>query len=129
MVARFFVYGVSGWCMEIIWTGLVSFYKKDYSLESKTSIYMFFIYGLAVFFEPIYKVFSHFPAALRGGLYCFIIFGIEFLVGSAMKTIKICPWDYSGAKYNIKGVIRLDYAPLWLFAGLYFEFVYLFLSK
>ena len=30
-------------------------------------------------------------------------------------------WDYSRAKFNIKGVIRLDYAPLWFTAGLFFE--------
>lgn len=33
----------------------------------------------------------------------------------------MCPWDYSHAKTNIDGVIRLDYAPLWMAAGLLFE--------
>ena len=33
----------------------------------------------------------------------------------------MCPWDYSGAKTSIKGVIRLDYAPYWMIAGLIFE--------
>lgn len=33
----------------------------------------------------------------------------------------MCPWDYSNAKANVDSVIRLDYAPFWLVAGLIFE--------
>ena len=33
----------------------------------------------------------------------------------------MCPWDYNNAKTNVDGVIRLDYAPFWLAAGLIFE--------
>lgn len=38
-----------------------------------------------------------------------------------MKKHDMCPWDYSGAKSNINGLIRLDYAPFWMAAGLIFE--------
>ncbi len=125
---RFIVYGIVGWCMEIIWTGLNSFFRKDYSLVSTTSIYMFFIYGLAVLFEPFIKIIHNFPIIMRGGFYCLIIFSVEFLIGSVMKTANICPWDYSESKYNVNGVIRLDYAPLWIAAGLFYEYIYTIIS-
>lgn len=31
--------------------------------------------------------------------------------------------DYSGRHFQINGVIRLDYAPLWFFCGLLFEYL------
>ena len=49
------------------------------------------------------------------------IFGAEYLSGSFLKRCGCCPWDYSHARYNIRGVIRLDYAPFWFAAGLFFE--------
>ena len=33
----------------------------------------------------------------------------------------MCPWDYSDAKYNIDGLVRLDFAPAWFILGLVFE--------
>lgn len=32
-----------------------------------------------------------------------------------------CPWDYSDAALNYKGIIRLDYAPVWFIVGLIYE--------
>ncbi|BBF41545.1 hypothetical protein lbkm_0225 [Lachnospiraceae bacterium KM106-2] len=49
------------------------------------------------------------------------IFGVEFVAGTILKHFDACPWDYSKAKYNVKGVIRLDYAPVWFVAGLLYE--------
>ncbi|WP_157881699.1 hypothetical protein [Acetivibrio thermocellus] len=49
MIKRFFVYGITGWSMEIIWTGLHSFLTGDMKLQGYTSIWMLFIYGSAVF--------------------------------------------------------------------------------
>ena len=31
------------------------------------------------------------------------------------------PWDYSGVPHQYKGVIRLDYLPVWFLTGLFFE--------
>ena len=41
--------------------------------------------------------------------------------GSILKEFEMCPWDYSGAAFQYRGIIRLDYAPLWFAAGLIFE--------
>ena len=55
------------------------------------------------------------------GIYTAGIFLVEFVSGSLLKKSNNCPWDYSSAKYNIKGVVRLDYAPLWFVMGLIYE--------
>ena len=60
-------------------------------------------------------------ALLRGAIYSVGIFTGEYVSGSFLKKHKMCPWDYSRAKSNVNGVIRLDFAPLWMFAGLTFE--------
>ncbi len=124
MIKAYIIFGILGWLMEILWTGFNSLLKKDLKLISNTSIWMFFIYGMASFMAPICKMIAPFPVIIRGGVYVVCIFAAEFIFGSLLKRINICPWDYSKYKYNIKGVIRLDYAPVWFVAGLIFETVY-----
>jgi uncharacterized membrane protein len=58
---------------------------------------------------------------LRGGVYTLCIFATEFGTGNLLKRHGIRPWDYSKAKTNVKGLIRLDYAPLWFVVGLFYE--------
>lgn len=82
---------------------------------------MFPIYGLAAFWTPIYKKLSSKSMWRRGLLYTLAIFGNEFLFGSLLKKRNLCPWDYNGKPYNVRGLIRLDYAPFWFGTGLLFE--------
>lgn len=49
------------------------------------------------------------------------IYIVEFASGLFLKNKDMCPWDYSKARLNIRGVIRLDYAPCWFITGLLFE--------
>jgi len=115
--------GLIGWCIECFWTGLGSLkdHTKDKRLLCRTSVWMFPIYGLAAFIPPVYKQIKVLPAYLRGSVYAAGIFFCEFVSGSLLKKHNACPWDYSNAKLNCKGVIRLDYAPCWAAAGLLFE--------
>ena len=85
---------------------------------------MFFIYGMAAFLQPLIVAIISLPIFVRGGIYMLCIFAVEYILGMIMKQLRICPWDYSGAKYAVHGVIRLDYAPLWFFCGLLFEFAH-----
>lgn len=118
---NFFICGLTGWCMEILFTSAGSLFKKDGRLIGQTSVWMFPIYGMAVLIRPVYKVIKKLPALFRGGIYSLGIFTFEYLSGSLLKKHHMCPWDYSDAATNIDGVIRLDYAPLWMLAGLLFE--------
>lgn len=117
----FYTCGVVGWCMEIIFTSVANMRQEDLRLMGRTSIWMFPIYGMAACIKPIYPYIKKWPAIFRGCLYSVGIFTGEFVSGSLLKKFKMCPWDYSNAKYNVQGVIRLDFAPLWIMAGLVFE--------
>lgn len=121
MPKTFFLCGALGWCMEILWTGLHSLFEGRLTMMGKTSLLMFPIYGCASVIGPVYRRISRFPVLLRGSLYTVGIFCTEFVSGSVLKLFHICPWDYSHSPWNYKGLIRLDYAPLWFAAGLFFE--------
>ncbi|MBE6008168.1 MAG: hypothetical protein E7235_03095 [Lachnospiraceae bacterium] len=121
MIARFFIYGIIGWCMEIIWTSILSGKK---TLKGTTSLWMFPVYGSVVLMEPIFVLFGGWPVFIRGTVYMLCIFVAEYVTGLSFNAAGVCPWDYSHAKLNIQGVIRLDYAPLWFGAGLFYEWVF-----
>ena len=126
MIITFIIFGLIGWCMEVFWTGLGSLIKRDIRATSKTSIWMFFIYGSAALFTPVISLVNPLPVIIRGLIYTSCIFLVEYCVGMFLKRLKACPWDYSASKFSIQGVIRLDYMPVWFAVGLFFEFSYLY---
>ena len=118
---NFLICGLTGWCMEILFTSAGSLFKKDRRLIGQTSVWMFPIYGMAACIGPVYQKIKKVPTLFRGMIYSVGIFSFEYISGSFLKKYHLCPWDYSDAKANIDGVIRLDYAPFWMAAGLLFE--------
>ena len=118
---NFFICGLTGWCIEIIFTSLGAFLQGDLRLIGQTSLWMFPIYGLAAFIKPLYEVIKKLPLLLRGCIYSFCILICEYISGMLLKKHHLCPWYYSNSPTNINGVIRLDYAALWALAGLLFE--------
>lgn len=122
MIKRYIIYGLSGFCVEVLWTGLGSLFKGDIKLTGSTYIWMFFIYGLAVFLEPIHNRIRSMPFIARGSIYTVIIFAIEYLSGITFKAILgVCPWHYVSEPFTISGIITLSYTPVWFIAGLLFE--------
>ena len=124
---RFVLYGLGGWCSEIIFTsirdrvrGRVNYWK----LRGTTYLWMFPIYGLiAILYEPVHDTIRAWAWPLRGVIYMLGFFAIEYLTGWLLKRITgSCPWDYSKwSLYSIHGYIRLDYAPIWFLLGLGLE--------
>lgn len=113
--------GITGWCMEVVWTGFTNIMKRDKKMIGNTSLLMFPIYGMAAIIKPVGIAMKDRNIFVRGIVYTCGIFGMEFLTGSILKKNGMCPWDYSDSKYNVKGLIRFDYAPAWFGAGLLFE--------
>lgn len=118
---KFMLCGLTGWCMEILFTSFEAFLHGDARLLGRTSVWMFPIYGMAAFISPIYIKIKHWPILLRGFLYGAAIMIGEFISGSILRFFHVCPWDYSDSFFNVKGLVRLDYYPLWVLAGLAFE--------
>ncbi len=121
MIQNFLLCGSLGWCLEILWTGFHSLLKGQMTMMGKTSLLMFPIYGCAAFIGPIYEKISFLPVVFRGLLYTVGFFAVEYASGSLLKYFHMCPWDYSLSPFQYKGVIRLDYAPLWFGTSLIFE--------
>lgn len=120
-ILRFILYGLAGWCMEILWTGFGSLLSGDITMHAWTSMWMFLIYGLAIFMEPIHDIIRRWPILIRGGIYASLILIVEFCTGSILRlTIGSCPWYYDRG-ITIQGITRIDYAPYWFIAGLLFE--------
>lgn len=114
--------GVYGWGFECFWTGMHAVVShKNKQLTCRTSMWMFPIYGMASFIKPFSTVLKNTPTILRGVIYMTCIFATEYGTGRILQKKKCCPWDYSQSKHNIKGLIRLDYAPLWFIVGLIYE--------
>ena len=121
MKNKFITCGVIGWCMEIFWTSFDAFRKRELKLVGHSSIWMFPIYGMAAMLGPISGWLKGKNVLIRGSVYTIGIFFVEFFTGTILKKYNLCPWDYSKAKSNINGVIRLDYTPVWFLTGLLFE--------
>ncbi|GIM29361.1 membrane protein [Clostridium polyendosporum] len=122
MVKRFIIYGLSGLCVEVLWTGFFSVMRGDIKLTGWTYIWMFPIYGLAIFLEPIHDRIRHLSFILRGGVYTILIFVVELASGLLLKKILgVCPWNYVNEPLSVYGIITLSYTPVWFTLSLLFE--------
>ena len=125
----FVLFGILGIASEIFCTAFENIRKKkDRCLKGTSSVWMFFIYGFVYFiilFVTTY--FSEFNILLRGLIYMILFYSLEFCSGLILKKCKAVPWDYSNrTKYHLKGIIRLELAPIWFIGGLLAEAVYLY---
>ncbi len=121
MKQTFLLCGSVGWCMEVFWTGCHALLHKDFKLTGQSSIWMFPIYGCAAVIGPVSRRLRRLPAFFRGVLYTAGIYATEYSTGKLLRHFSVCPWDYSHSPYHYQGLIRLDYAPVWFAAGLFFE--------
>ncbi len=116
---RFLIYGTLGCCVEIFFTGakrLAGSKFRDWSLQGRSYIWMFPIYGSAAFlFEPVHNSLRALAWPLRGLIYTAGLFAVEFASGWLLRRLTgRCPWDYSArARFHFHGLIRWDYAPFW----------------
>ena len=135
MTIRFVIYGMLGWCAEIVFTAITHRLRgrrADWRLEGTTYLWMFPLYGLiAPLYEPVHDRLRSRSWPVRGLVYTVGFFLVEFLGGAAIKRlIGVCPWDYSRhTRWHVRGLIRLDYAPIWFLAGLGLEPVHDFLVR
>jgi uncharacterized membrane protein len=129
MIYRFMIYGLLGWGLEIFWTGLGSALGGDPRLSAGTYLWMFPIYGLAIFMEPLHNLIRAWPWLIRGVVWILVIWAIEYVTGGTIRLLTgVSPWDYTGTtRWQIDGLIRLDMAPLWFITGFLFEKVHDFL--
>jgi uncharacterized membrane protein len=127
-LGRFVAYGLIGWCAEVAFTGVHDFVKtRDSRLLARSSLWMFPIYGLLQpLFEPLHDgMRGRVPAPGRAAVYGVLIMAVEYASGAILRrAVGRAPWDYSSARCNVHGLVRLDYLALWAAAGLATERVH-----
>lgn len=120
--------------MEVMFTSVDSIMRHDWRLVGRTSLLMFPIYGCGALLGPIGRAIDKWVnpgklpeagkrdlAVRHGMVYMVLIFAVEYASGAWLRSMGMCPWDYTGRGASIDGLIRLDFAPLWFAAGLLFE--------
>lgn len=115
--------GVTGWCIEILFTALGALRRREMQLMGQTSLWMFPIYGCAALLKPLFLLIKKCSVIIRGLIYAFCIFSGEYISGLLLDKCSLCPWNYNRHKWHVNGLIRLDFFPFWFAAGLLFEHV------
>jgi hypothetical protein len=115
-VKRALAYGTLGLATELVFTGLARG-------QPRTSLWMFPVYGLVrPLYEPVHDALRSRPAAFRGLVYSLGFGAAEYVSGRALRVFRgAATWDYSHARWNLHGLARADYLPLWGLYGLALE--------
>ncbi len=124
-LCRLYFWGIHGVFAEIVFTATWEFVVTSrWSLMGATSLWSFLIYGVgSLAAEVLYTALQSCGLMLigRGLVYVLGIYFWELVCGLLLDCFGARGWDYSQFSYNFLGIITLEYAPLWLAAGLYFE--------
>lgn len=114
--------GLIGWSAELFFSCFHNLAAtNDKRLIGQTSLLMFPIYGLGGLIPLVSCYLKKLGVFLRGSIYASLIFLVEYLSGSLLRLFQACPWDYSQNRFQINGLIRLDFFPFWFLLGLLFE--------
>ena len=132
--ARLYFWGIHGIFAEIVFTGVWEFaVTGKLSLMGVSSLWSFFTYGLGTFLvaEPLHEILLSlkFNILTRCSVYVVVTFIWEFTIGAILSYFGACPWDYTNFDYDVMGLITMEYAPAWFFAGLYFEMIYSYMKS
>jgi uncharacterized membrane protein len=127
MVRRFLGYGFLGWALEVSFTSVSdSLLLRDRRLKGYSYLWMLPIYGAGgMLLERLHERLASrgLPRWRRSLVYMAGIYGVEF--GSAVLLNRLTgevPWRYRRG-VNLRGYVRLDYAPFWYACGWLFETV------
>jgi uncharacterized membrane protein len=132
MLIRFVLYGLGGWCGELVYTALTeSLPRRDWRLIGRSYLWMFPIYGsIAFLYEPAHDLIRELPWPARTLIWALGFTAVEWLSGWLIARLTgRCPWDYSGRRFAINPYVRWDYLPVWAAVGLALEPVHDFLVR
>ena len=120
---RAVLYGVTGCAGELFFTACTSAARR-HRLHPRTSPLMLPVYALIQpLFEPVHWAMrGRVPLLGRALVYGGGFHAAEYLSGRLLRRlVGRAPWDYSNARWQLDGLIRFDYFPLWAAAGLMTE--------
>jgi hypothetical protein len=119
---RLIVYAAAGWGVDACFTALHSLRRTG--RPRRSSFWNAPVYALAQpLFEPLHDgLRGRAPAPARGLVYGVGILAVEYAAGRLFRRARgQAPWDYSYARWNVDGLVRPDFLPLWALYGLALE--------
>jgi hypothetical protein len=123
---RMAVYALLGWGVDFAYNQALAPLRGEPVLEVRTSPWMLPLYGLIQpLFEPAHDALRGRSRLLRGAVYGAGFLGVEYASGRLLRRLRgQAPWDYSHVRFQLHGLTRFDYFPLWALAGLALEHVH-----
>lgn len=120
---RLYLYALHGYLIEVTFTAvwdLLVFGSLE--LRGFSSVWSLAIYSIScIAMEKINSLMQRRGLLARALAHTCWIYAWEFTTGSVLRAMGSCPWDYRDFRYNISGLVTLEYAPLWFLCGLLFE--------
>ena len=100
--------------------------ERNWSLRGQSYMWSFPLYGLiAPLFEPLHDALRPWPFWLRGMIYVGCFWLVEYGGGWILRhLLGACPWNYAHCRYNLHGLIRWDFFPLWFGFGMLLEYLH-----
>jgi uncharacterized membrane protein len=98
-------------------------HRRDRRATARTYLWMFPIYGAGgVIMERVAGSLRAWPRAARVLANLPTIYAVEYASGWLLRrALGQCPWEYPRGRACVSGLVRLDYAPLWLLVAALFE--------
>ncbi len=114
---RLLVYGVGGWALDSAFVWAHTGRRRPSSLLNVP------VYGLALpLFEPAHDRLRHRPVPTRFVAYGAGTLVVEYVSGRLLRRlVGAAPWDYTGKRLAVDGLVRPEYLPLWGALGLALE--------
>jgi hypothetical protein len=120
---RAMLYGLAGCFGELFFTACTGLLRSG-RLRPRTSPLMLPVYALVLpLFEPVHQAMhGRVPFWGRALIYGTGFHAVEFVTGRLFRLVLgRAPWDYSRARWQLDGLTRFDYFPLWAATGLGLE--------
>nr|XP_061794113.1 transmembrane protein 229B-like [Nerophis lumbriciformis] len=121
VLARLYVYALHGCFCEVTFTAVLDWYSiQDQRMMGYSSLWALPMYATAIYLMERMRgwlLTYHQPLSVRLITYTLFIYLWEFSWGSGLRLLGACPWDYSHYKYNLRGLVTLEYALPWAVAA------------
>lgn len=123
------LFAILGLGFEIVFTAVLDWNsKKRRFLMGYSSLWYAPLYALAPLFLHLSASYIfEFPFWLRGTFYAFVIWIVEYLGMLGLRILlgaSPSQESYYRSRWNVQGLIRLDYFPAMFLMGLAFEVVF-----
>ncbi|XP_053188913.1 transmembrane protein 229B-like isoform X2 [Scomber japonicus] len=118
---RLYVYALHGCLCEVAFTAVLDWCStQDRRLAGHSSLWALPMYAIAIYLMECLRgrlLAQHLPLPVRLTAYTAFIYLWEFSWGAGLRLLGACPWDYSGYRYNLGGLVTLEYALPWTVAA------------